>query len=124
MDGRGGGWGGALSIGSLMHTPKARPPQPHPETLLLHHCPAAEAAGSLELLHPTGWTLDAVVRNELSTSGEGIQALPSLPAPALSCPREGCASSSWQWLGRLLSPLKHYPHPSAKLAGPAGDSGE
>lgn len=60
--------------------------------LLLPRCPAVEAENSLEFLHPTGWTLAAVVRLELRTHGQGIQAsmaLPSLPTPA--CPAHGKA---------------------------------
>lgn len=99
---------------------------PLPLDSLPHH-PTAEAASSLEFLHPTGWTLAAAVRNELSTPGQGTQAsaallslpTPALPCPLLPCPRAGCASCSWQGLGGLPGPLKHHPRPLANLAGPA-----
>lgn len=129
QDYRGDVWGGSTLV---LSSAPSRPRLPTRGALLLPHCSAAEAVNSLEYSpiltgSSTGRTLAAAVRNELSTSGQGTQAsaaLPSLPTPALSCPLlpcpcEGSPSSSRQWQGGLPDALKHHPHPSANLTGPA-----
>lgn len=105
-------------IRSLSCTPKAK--SSYPGTPFLPHHPTAKAASSLKFLHPTGWTLAAAVRNELSTPGQGTQAsvaFLSLPTPALPAGRPCLLQLAGA--GRAARPIET---PSTPLSQPGWPS--